>query len=501
MQDATRSQRCLTILCHLTGPDLLLSLWPVILQIARLVAAFARERPSPAGMFEFETQLDSLLREMGRRIVEWRLNRLEPTDRRRMPKHYIWDGEYYRLRDSSPMRNLNCLFGPITLHRFCYSPLETVGRCLFPLEVQLGITLDVATPALADIVGRLAADMTQRQVLSVLRDRHGVYWGSGTLRKVTAGVAETMGEHRHLAQVEKLLEWLRQAASQGGPRRFTLSVGRDGCMLPIVQSQKYREGAAATVSVLNGWGRRLGTVYLGQMPESGQLILTGDLTRLLEETLKRWEGPLPRLHYVTDCGHHPTEYFEQVLSKMVNPRKPDQLLEWEWVVDYYHACLYITKLAEAIFGPGRESFAWAAKQRRVLKTKPGGVFRVLRSAGALLSIRGLVGSEEAYDGAYNFLRQRACKMDYVTCRRRKLPIGSGITEAACKVLFSQRFKQSGMKWTVEGGTPILMLRTISLSRIWDNVRQNDLKSRTMPVPATPTQLPITVDQEPRKTAA
>jgi len=87
-------------------------------------------------------------------------------------------------------------------------------------------------------------------------------------------------------------------------------------MLPIVQSQQYREGAAATVSVINGWGHRLGTVYLGQMPESGQLILTGDLTRLLEDTLKRWDGPLPRLHYVTDCGHHPTEYFEKVLSNI-----------------------------------------------------------------------------------------------------------------------------------------------------------------------------------------
>ena len=90
MQDATGNQRCLTILCRLTGPDLLLSLWPVILQIARLVAGFPRERPSPAGMFEFETQLDSLLREMGRRIVEWRLNRLEPADRQRMPKHFVF---------------------------------------------------------------------------------------------------------------------------------------------------------------------------------------------------------------------------------------------------------------------------------------------------------------------------------------------------------------------------------------------------------------------------
>ena len=117
------------------------------------------------------------------------------------------------------------------------------------------------------------------------------------------------------------------------------------------------------------------------------------------------------LVYVTDCGRHPTVYFEEVLSRMINPRRPREYLPWEWIVDYYHACQYISKLGEAIFGPGREAFAWAAKQRRVLKDKPGGVFRVLRSAGALLTIRGLVGSEDSYWKAYTYLRERTSKMD------------------------------------------------------------------------------------------
>jgi hypothetical protein len=452
-------------------------------------------------MFRFEKELEALLREVGRLIMEWTVNRLEPAERDEMPQLFLWDSEYYRRRRKSPRRNMNCLFGRITLQRYCYQPFETMGRCLFPLELQLGIVAGVATPALADVVGRLSADLTQRQLLDVLRYRHGVSLGIGTLRKIIRQVAEAMAEHRHSVQVDKLLGWLRQASSLPGPRRYTLSVGRDGCMLPIVKSQKYREGAAGTVSVLDRWGRRLGTVYLGQMPESGQMILTRALTELLEETLQRWEGPLPRLNSVTDCGHHPTEYFEQVLSKMVNPRKPDQLLEWEWVVDYYHACLYITKLGEAIFGPGREAFAWAAKQRRVLKEKPGGVFRVLRSAGALLSIRGLVGSEDTYCTGYNFLRERASKMDYVAYRRLRLPIGSGVTEAACKILFTQRFKQSGMKWKVDSGASILMLRTISLSGIWDQVRHKMLCASMMPTPATATNRAFKTAENPREIAA
>ena len=503
MQDATRAGRCLTILGRLTGGKLLMQLWPLALRIARLVAGFRRGTPSPEAMFQFETDLQRLLREAGRLIVQWTVNHLEPGDesRREMPALFLWDGEYYRRKSKSPLRNLNCLFGLIALRRFYYQPLETCGRCLFPLELQLGIVSGVATPALADAASRMAADLTQRQTLGRLRQQHGVGWGVGTLRKVVAALAESMGEHRHQAQVGCVLGWLKEAAAATGPRRFALSVGRDGVMIPIVKNQAYKEAATATVSVLDRRGRRLGTVYLGQMPEAHQTTLGDELTRLLTDVLSRWDGALPRLVYVTDCGHHPTVYFEQVLSQMKNPRRPGETLPWEWIVDYYHACQYISKLGEAIFGAGREAFAWAAKQRRVLKEKPRGVYRVLRSAGALLATRGLVGSEASYCTAYTYLRERAGKMDYRNYRRLRLPIGSGITEAACKVVFTQRFKQSGMKWGIEGGRAILALRVIALSGVWDQVRRERFRSSLLPQPITPDESSETNDENRLRIAA
>lgn len=486
MLDATRAVRCLTILGRFTALELLMQLWPLVLRIGRLVCRFRRGTPSPDAMFQFESDLQALLREAGRLIMQWTVNCLEPGDEspQEMPRLFLWEGEYYRRKSKSPLRNLNCLFGRIALRRFYYQPLETAGRCLFPLENQLGIVGGVATPALADAVSRMAADLTQRQMLGRLRHEHGVRWGVSTLRKVVEVMAESMSEHRHQAQVRCVLGWLKEAAAGKGPRRFVLSVGRDGVMIPIVKNQTYKEAAAATVSVLDRWGRRLGTVYLGQMPEPHQTTLGDELTRLLRDVLSGWDGPLPRLTYVTDCGHHPTVYFEEVLSKMTNPRRPLETLPWEWIVDYYHACQYISKLGEAIFGPGREAFAWAAKQRRVLKEKPGGVFRVLRSAGALRAIRGLVGSDASYHTAYAYLRERTGKMDYVNYRRLRLPIGSGITEAACKIVFTQRFKQSGMKWGIEGGRAILALRVIALSGIWADVRRARLLCSPRPQPVT-----------------
>jgi hypothetical protein len=483
----------------MTSPELLIDLCSVLLKIARLIRSFRRGERSPAIMRRFETDVHDLLLELGRRIMEWTLNGLEPKQRSEMPNQFLWNGGYYRRNELSPMRNLNCLFGPIKLLRYCYLPLEECGKCLFPLEIQLGIVAGVATPALADMVARKAVDLTQRQMLEHLRS-HRVRWGVETLKKVTHAMAEMLSIHRQEAQVQQVLDWLQQAAKSKGPRRPTLSVGRDGVMIPMINHSNYKEACTATLSILDRCGRRIGTVYLGQMPEAHQATLSTELTTLLQEVLARWDGVLPRLVYVTDCGSHPTAYFEEILSKMSNPRQPTQRLEWEWIVDYYHACQYITALAEAIFGPGRAAFAWSAKQRKILKEQSGGIYRVLRSAGALRTIRGLIGSEDDYEKAYRYLRSRTSKMDYRTYRYFRLPIGSGITEAACKIVFTQRFKLSGMKWGLEGGSDILRLRIIALSRIWSQVRDRALESLPMPKPITPKPQAIQNHEKCRKIA-
>lgn len=507
MQDATKSWGCLT------GLELVIrgkvyardrkffgqiqDAWGQMVQ--SVVEAF-RGGVSAWAMLSWERILDRKLREIGRLFVEHIVNRIEPEDERELPQHVRFDGEFYRRKNKSPLRNLSCLFGRIRLTRCLYQPLETSGRCLFPLERQLGIVGGVATPALADEAAQAAVDQPQRQVLEGLKERHGVRWGAQTLRKVVVAVNELYTPQRHEAQVEVLLGWLRAAADSTGRHAPVLSVGRDGIMLPIVARDKYQEGSTATVAVYDRNKKRLGTIYLGQMPESGQAALSEALTRLLTGVLSRWDGPTPKLNYVTDGGHHPTEYFETVLSRMPNPRRPDKQLSWEWIVDYYHACQYITLLAEALFGPGRAAFAWAKKQRQLLKTKDHGVFRVLRSAGALRTTRGLVGSEADYSRGYHYLRDRAAKMSYAAAIRRGLPIGSGVTEAGCKTLFTQRFKQSGMKWTLTGGQPILDLRTISLSRVWRTVRDRAWKSYEIHIPTTQTAKTTPPSRKPRAIA-
>ena len=57
-------------------------------------------------------------------------------------------------------------------------------------------------------------------------------------------------------------------------------------------------------------------------------------------------------------------------------------------------------------------------------------------------------------------------MRYSDYASAHIPLGSGVTEAACKTIFTQRLKNSGMRWSHEGAKTILNLRTILLSKTW-----------------------------------
>src|SRR4051794_21853207 len=75
---------------------------PVIAQIGRLIVRFRRADVTPQACYQFETQLQAQLRELGRIIVEWSFNHLEPHDRRDMPGQIGFQGVWYRRRFKSP---------------------------------------------------------------------------------------------------------------------------------------------------------------------------------------------------------------------------------------------------------------------------------------------------------------------------------------------------------------------------------------------------------------
>lgn len=458
---------------------------PLLRQIVKTVITFLRNEVSPASSLGFEESLNRVLRDLGRVITEWTYNHVEPDNPQSLPHDvHFKSGGYRQLNQKTPNRNVATLFGRITLWRFGYRDWQREGGepMLFPLERQLGL-VGGASPALASAVGRYLADAgaTQEAVLSRLRREHGVSWGTKKLRQVTASLAEVMGPLGQQFQAAKVLAWLKQAFDAKGNRRPVLSVGRDGITLGMQPGSAFQVATSATMTVYDRQGKRLGTVYLAQPPELGQQTMSDELTALIGEVLSRWEGPTPRLCYVTDAGDNETAYYRQALRPMRHPRSGERL-DWQWVVDYYHASQRITVLAEALFGQTRAAESWARRMRKLL-LKPNGPRRVLHAAAAMRSRRGVIAHRRRdYKRAYEYLRQRTRHMQYSEYRRGHLPIGSGITEAACKTVFTQRLKLSGMRWKHEGARIVLTLRVILLSGVWEEVYGAALESyTTLPV--------------------
>jgi hypothetical protein len=469
-------------------------------QIAELTTRFLTQPITPASTLEFENGVWDLLLECGRGILEVTFNHIEPEMPQNAPKHTQRDGqEYCRKNQKSPTRGgIATLFGTIELRRCLYEPLQEgrddSQRSFAPLELCLGIVANNATPALAERVGRLSSKSTQEEMLDLLRRDHHVHWSTQVLRQVAAAVSAGIAPYLQAAQRQRLLQWLAQAQQSRGRHRPTLSVGRDGIMLPIRHEPHYKEGAVATLSVLDRRGRRVGTVYLAAMPEAQQKTLSAELTALLQSVLAGWEGPLPRLVYVTDAGYHPTAYFEDVLLKMENPRRAGECLQWQWIVDFYHAASYVSLLAKVLFGEEKRRHAWARRMRHLMRDKERGVIRVLQSAAQYHGQKVLDKKEEKeYWEAYNYLLKHSKEMAYSTYKRAGLPLGSGITEAGCKVVFTQRFKESGMTWSREGGEVILRLRLAVLSGVWEEVYRENLTHR--PLVPLATQLPFSAQTD------
>jgi hypothetical protein len=290
--------------------------------LCRRVDEFRQQPVSPLRTQQFAQQLQHDLRDLGRRVVQWTYNHLEPAVQH-LCKHVRFEASSYTRLNRKTPQPVWTLFGPIPLWRVGYRPTDKSGDpTRFPLTLGLGL-VQGASPALAGQATQLLSEagMTPQRTLTRLQQEHGVGWGVKKLRQVTATVAEAMRAQQQDAQADKLLTLLGQASAGTGPQQPVLRVGRDGITLGV----RGRGGAVfevattATVSVLDRRGRRLGTVYLAYTPESGQGRLSQALTGLLEAVLQRWQGPRPRLCYVTAAGDNETSYYEQVLCAAETP--------------------------------------------------------------------------------------------------------------------------------------------------------------------------------------
>lgn len=420
------------------------------------------------------------------------IRRVESADRDRTASSFDFGGETYR-RNRRTCKNIDTRFGVVSFERWFFQNVQSGLPGLAPLDVRLGLVAGRMTPALAEVTGRLAADLPQQAALDVLQERFAVRPGVAAYRKVIADIACQIRSVHDEEAIAQLQEWIEQARVSEGPRDVLLQAGRDGV---FVQTRPcWEEASCGTLAVYDRSRQRLGTIYLGQMPESEQPTMTARLTNVITGVLSGVGSDVPTLRYVTDAGCHSQAYFRDVLSKMKHP-VTGQPLSWSWGVDFFHACEYISKLSAAIFGTGtQQASAWAEKQRHTLRHERSGVSRVIARAAQQKRRHGLKGTKKDFTAAMKYLKKYRPHMDFAERKSRDEPIGSGITEAGCKVIFNQRLKQSGMRWHRDTGQHIVDLRTANRSRIWSRIWNRLIHGQTQLPPITQRKLETKPDSK------
>jgi hypothetical protein len=218
----------------------------------------------------------------------------------------------------------------------------------------------------------------------------------------------------------------------------------------------YREVGCGTVTLYDEETNRLDTVRYARAPEYKKKTLTEQLDAELASIVA--VRPDLELVALADGAEENWRYFERPVY--ANATK---------IVDHGHASQHLKAGLAAYYGDKSvEGRAEYERLRIILRDQLGGVDQVITELGGLIRKMGgkrlkrrrkLLGAELTY-----FKNQRE-RMTYADYQARGLPIGSGVVEAACKTLATQRLKRSGMSWR-EGKQAILTIRSLQQSDRW-----------------------------------
>jgi hypothetical protein len=131
------------------------------------------------------------------------------------------------------------------------------------------------------------------------------------------------------------------------------------------------------------------------------------------------------------------------------------------IVDWYHAADRLQQVAQAAFSAEAERKVWLESVKNDLWE--GQVDPVIRACEQL------AGRYEKARDAVTYFTNNAPRMKYAQYRAAGYMIGSGTVESGCKQIVTQRLKQPGAQWNVDGAVSTAKARAAWLSGEWDTL--------------------------------
>jgi hypothetical protein len=328
------------------------------------------------------------------------------------------------------------------------------GRCkqsFIPYDDVLGL-VDEISPGLMPLVclaGTLApfADAAE----DILKRFAGVRLSASTVLRCTEAAGERLRaqqkEGRMVQPTQAEPKWTA-ARDAGQPAAY---VGLDAFSVPMqgVQARKAEH-------------RMLYTALLyTPKKEHTRYLVDFELDALAEQV--RWQAralgiaQVSDLLAVTDGGNGLEEALQRHLAE-----------DLPTILDWYHAAEHLCDFAKVWHAHDEEGRAqWQHEAKSILYEQGGeALLAYLRAIelppGASAEVR------EELRKLIGYFENNRHRTDYPTYRQKGWDIGSGPTEAGCKII-GERLKGSGMRWVEDGAVTVATLRALYVSggNLWD----------------------------------
>jgi hypothetical protein len=345
-------------------------------------------------------------------------------------------------------------YGVCEVSRHVYQSAKG-GSTFCPLDQNARIIVS-STPRFAKQISHKFAEGASTQVQKDLAANHN----RTVARSFLQNVADAVGAVALLK--EEAWEYTPKVENS---EVKTIAIGLDGTCMLLCQDG-YRQTMVGTLSFYDKAGDRLHTTYIASAPEYGKETFKEHLTREIERAKERF----PKVHYlgVADGAKENWDFLK--------PHTNDQIL------DFWHASEYLTKVADAIYPKDKDMRSqWLEDRCHRLKHNHGAASRILNEMKEFKKLKLTVLARENLNAAISYFKNnhKERRMNYAAHIEQNHCIGSGVTEAACKVIVKQRLCKSGMKWKEKGAAIILSLRSLVYSgnhwdQFWEKIDQYGL---------------------------
>lgn len=342
-------------------------------------------------------------------------------------------------------------YGEIGLERHVYQK-PSGGSTFCPLDDSARIIVG-STPKFSKQVSSKYSEGGSKRVQVDLEDNHGRYISRSYIQDISEtvgqGLAEKQESWHYTLPIDKALV-------------SSIGISLDGtCMLVV--GDGYRQAMVGTLSLYNKEGERLYTQYTASAPQYGKDAFLGNFTREIEKFKSHY--PNAERIGIADGAKDNWPFLEKHTHHQI--------------LDFYHASEYITLASESIHRFKDERVEWVGKMTHKLKHEEHGAKEILGTMQKDLKKRLSEKKKKDLERAVKYFTNHLHQMNYSEHRNNKRPIGSGVVEAACKVIIKQRLCNSGMKWKIKGANSVLTLRCINYSdtkwsQTWDKINQYGL---------------------------